>query len=383
MFSKIVTILLVLVLTTSSALIVYENRKPYTTFDYASRYQELEKSFKSSQYVNKNPDGWVPDEVVYAYAGGALIKGTNPILVLPEVSTLGKYTIGLSTILFNNENIINLLVMGVIAIIGMVVLGIQIFKNLQIALIPPILLSFEPLFRNQFKYVPHMDIMHMAFLLWSCIFFNYALEKKRKLLWLLLSVIMIGLFISTKFYISGIPIVVAISLVLLFNKHWKLLFQFILLLPLSIVILLLTYIRVFAFGYTLFPFLGIQRWIFEYHTGKVDKTLSVWPLIYLNQWYVWWGDKPILQESQWRFTWPLTTTLSLLAPILQMLKKIPRNSQIEVLYTYTIAYLAFLSIGQTTARYLVILQPILYIISVYLLLHFVKYIKNIIPKPSV
>jgi hypothetical protein len=409
--TQILNGLLIIILLVATLSIFFENYSRYSKFDYWQRYPELEKKFLSSQYVNENPVGWLPDEVVYAYAGGALIQGANPILILPEVSTLGKYLIGLSAVWFGNENILIMLACGILAIIAMIVLGHQIFQNYTLALISPVLLSFEPLFRNQFKYVPHMDIAQMCFLLWSIVFFNRALQRKSALVWLTLSVVMIGLFISTKFYISGSTIIVAMSIVLILNKQWRLFVKFLLLLPLAILILLFSYIRVFAFGYELRPFLGIQRWIFEYHTGKVDNIGSVWPLIYLNQWYVWWGDEPVLKESQWRWSWPITTTLTIGVSMIlafnntmsarfmkrwqkksatagssdmtstvdhrltlskrlsvtwnKLSSRVADNRPVHICAIFAVVYLLFLSAGQTTARYLVILQPVLYICSVY------------------
>jgi hypothetical protein len=357
------TIIIVLLIT-SLSLILKDNWNLYSSNNYWQRYEGLETLYKSSQYVSKTPSGWIPDEALYAYAGGYYIKGNNPVLVNVEAPPLGKYVIGISTLIFNNENTIIMLGFGILSIVGMIILGKQILQSWTIALIPPLLLSLEPLFRNQFKYVPHFDIAHMAFLIWSFICFNKARSTNKTKWWALTSLIL-GLFISTKFFMSGAPVVSAMIIVLFLNKQWQHIIKFTLTLPIAIITLLIMYLRVFAFNYTIREYLGIQKYIYLFWQHKFEHPFSIWPLIYLNQWYVWWGDKPVLQESQWRISWPITVTISLITTITTLFKKIPTNKPLEILLSFTATYLAFLSVGQTTARYLVILLPVLYITATY------------------
>src|ERR1035437_2167308 len=61
----------------------------YFSTDYWQRFPSLEKTYLNSQYVNKHPAGWVPDEAIQAYSGGAFIKGINPVYVLPDTPPLG------------------------------------------------------------------------------------------------------------------------------------------------------------------------------------------------------------------------------------------------------------------------------------------------------
>jgi len=88
---------------------IFQYSSKYLSADYWERYPQLKKMYESSQYVNKNPEGWIADEEANSYAGGALIKGTNPIYIIADTPPLGKYLIGLSALIFKNENIITLL----------------------------------------------------------------------------------------------------------------------------------------------------------------------------------------------------------------------------------------------------------------------------------
>ena len=85
---------------------VWNLKAKYFSTNYWQSFSSLEKNFLDSQYVNKHPKGWIPDEIAFSYAGGKLIKGTSPILVVPDAPPLGKYIIGLSTVLFNNDSVV-------------------------------------------------------------------------------------------------------------------------------------------------------------------------------------------------------------------------------------------------------------------------------------
>ena len=154
-------------------------------------------------------------------------------------------------------------------------------------------------------------------------------------------------------------------LVLLFHKDVKKLIALTLTFPSSVAVLLLSYSWVFAFGYTLNKFLGIQKWVFLYHKSFLILPFSVWPLLLFNRWYVWFGGKPVIADGQWSVSWPIVTILSFATTILYLLKKIPKNNAVEVLMCWVVVYMLFLSTGQTFSRYFVILIPILYIITVY------------------
>jgi len=92
---------------------------------------------------------------------------------------------------------------------------------------------------------------------------------------------------------------------------------------------------------------------------------SVWALLLFNKWYVWWGNIPILSDNQWRFTWPLLTVGSFITGFLMGLKKINCSSPLLSLILWVIIYLLFFSIGQISARYFIILIPVMYLVVVY------------------
>jgi|GEM_PF-987333 len=363
---NIINLLLLFTIIVNIGFMIWQNKDKYINFDYQKRYINLETIYKNSQYVNKNAKDWIPDEIVNSYAGGAYIKGINPILIAPDTPPLGRYLIGASSFLFNNENII-ILFCGLLILTFMYLLGVQVLDNKTLSLLAVLLISLEPIFKNQFVYVPLLDIIQLSFLLPSFYFFNKGLRKEGKIQLFLffLASVFLGFFISTKFFITGITIIFSWYIVLLLNKLKKGLINLTFVLPIAFLILLLSYIRVFSFGYDLKKFLGIQKWVFLYHKSQLILPFSVWPLILFNRWYVWYGDKPIISDFQWRISWPIIFIFSLITIILVLLKKIPRKIEMETLGIWVILYVLFFSFGQITSRYLVIYIPILYIISLY------------------
>lgn len=335
----------------------------YTSKDYWQRFQTLKQTYLDSQYVNKHPKGWIPDEVALSYAGGALITGVNPTYIIADTPPLGKYLIGVSTIVFQNENIITG-IFGIISLVMLFLLAKQVVGSTLFSLIPVALFSNEQIFKNQLIYVPLLDIFQLVFLLGSLYFFNKGLKGKT-IQFFLLANIFLGCFISTKFFATGITIIVAWLFVLTIHKNIKHIQSLCMTLPLSVLILVISYLRLFFLRYSLRDVLGVQKWIFLYHKSQLILPFSIWPLLLFNKWYVWFGNTPVISDSQWSITWPIITILSIVTIFLYVIKFIDRNESVEVIMSWIICYLLFFSFGQISSRYLVILIPALYIITTF------------------
>lgn len=345
---------------------IYNSRDKFLNNDYWARYPSFDKAYWESQYINKNPKGWIPDQTVIAYAGGKLILGTNPVLIGSDAPPLGKYLVGLSIILFKNENLI-MVFMGILTLLLGYELGKQIFKTKILASLSLFFFSLEPIFKNQLIYTPLYDLMQLVFLLLSFIFFNKAIFGSKKKFFLLLTYIALGCFISIKFYITGITIFGAFVLTCFVIKDKLKFFEQFLFLPVSIAVLLLSYIRVLSFNSSLHDFLGIQKWVFLYHQSQLILPFSFWPLLFFNKWYVWWGNIPYISDSQWIITWPIITIISIIGIFLGLFRKMHIKNEVIVLMFWVVNYMIFLSLGQTSSRYFVVLIPVLYILAFYVI----------------
>lgn len=363
-FQYIFTALALVIILCNIGSVVISQKGKFISSDYWQRYPALKQAYYNSIYANKKGT-WLPDETLYAFNGGALITGVSPILVNPEVPPVGKYMIGLSAIVFNNEDIIILITLC-ISLVLLYLVGVQVLSSKLFAVIPVVLLSFEPIFLNQLIYSPLLDIIQLMFLLAAIYFFNSVFNnKKNAILFFGLSNICLGLFIGTKFYATGVPVALAFLSVLLVRKDIYLVKMFLITLPLAIFVLLFSYIRVLILGYPFMKFLGIQKWILWYNEGHVRTLFSVWPLLLFNRWYQSWNASKVLFDPQWRITWPIITTISLVMIIIEFFKKFHSKPELEVLLVWVTFYLIFLSFGDASARYFVILIPILYLIALY------------------
>ena len=369
---KIFQIILITAIGLSFIFTIFQNIFRYTP-DYWQRFPHLKERYLDSQYATKKPtQGWISDAAAYAYTGGALITGMNPVLVVPDAPPLGKYLIGLSAVIFNNEHVFTV-IFAFLSLILLFLVGVQVLQNKTLALIPPAFWSAEPLFRDQISHGPLFDIFQLVFLLCMIYFFNKghaASERREVVISFILLFVFLGLFIATKYFVSGLIMIAAGSLVLILRKQFKKLFYFISLIPLSVLILLATYSRVFAFGYDVKELLGIQKWIFLYHKSQFILPFSIWPLVFLNQWHVWFGDMPVIPDEAWFFTWPIITGLSFLTIVLYILRKIKHRAELEILLSWTFFFFFFFSFGQIFSRYLIIVIPVMYIISIYSLREF-------------
>lgn len=372
---KIIQAILLLLIIFNVGSTVWNLREKYSSFNYWQTYPVLEKAYYDSIYKNKYGT-WVPDEVLYSYISGALVQGKSPILLNPEVPPFGTYLIGLSTLVFNNQHII-ILFFGVLDLYLIYLLGKQIYFLKTTAIITTAFFSLEPIFRNQLTYTPLLDIIQLSFLLGMFYFFNKFIVKKENLIkYALIINFLLGAFISTKFFGTGIAVVFSILITLFIHKEFKKIKLYILTLPVSIGILYLNYLKVLIDGYPLNKFLGIQRWIFEYNQGHVTQPFTIWPLLILNKWHVWFGNIPVISDPQWMITWPIVAIISLITIFKNLILKIAKR-EVEILFFWILVYLILMSFIQASSRYFVILMPFLYLVSIYgIEQYIIKYIKK-------
>ncbi len=330
--------------------------------------------YEISQYVKKEKAAWIPDETLFSYAGWYYLNGGSPILINPENPPLGKYLIGLSIRLFNNEKIPSL-IFGFLSLFSFYLVCRLFFKNSWLSLIPVAFFSWERLFREQFISLPLFETFALTFLNFSLYFFIKAGKSR----WCFLaSSFFLGALWATRPWMATIPLIMAMVIYLLFvQRNFKQFWFWLTTTSLALIVLLLSYLKLFLEGWSPAKVLSVQKWILWYHQSRLIEFGSVWPLIYLNRWYVWWGDKPFLPMVQWSIFWPIITTLALIFSVLVFfktiglakarLKNFEFDRRITVLCLWVVFYLAFLSIGNISSRYLFYLLPYCYLLSYYLL----------------
>ena len=342
-------------------MVIVPRIKMYTDPYYTENtYKSLENAFNHSQYRQKKNPGIIPDETVYSYAAGAYLHGIDPILINSERTPLGKYFFSLSILLFKNDKLI-ILPFGLLTLVALWLLGSLVIGDRWLALIPVVLLSFEPLFLNQFVYVPLLDIVQLPFILLSMYFF--IREQKRDWFWV--TAVMVGFVMATKTIYTGLLLYTVFGIFLAITHQYKKILTLLLSVPVSGGIFCLSYLRTFISGYSLNQFIGFQKWILLYDQSKLLYPFSIWKLVFLNQWQAWWGDFSILHATDWQITWPFFSGVTFVTGILVLLRKLKTFPALSVTLLWILIYGIFISLGISSSRFLLPFLPVSYIIATY------------------
>ena len=329
--------------------------------------------YEISQYVKEKDAAWIADEILFAYAGWHYVNGGNPILVNPENPPLGKYLVGLSIKFFDNEKIPSL-VFAPLSLFSLYLLSRLFLKKNWLALFPVAIFGWGKLFQEQLIYLPLFETFALTLLCFAFYFFIKAQDQKN---YFFLSSFFLGTLWATRPWMATAPLLASWGAYLLIRKETEKIISWLISLPVALVVLLLSYTRLFWEGWSIYKVLSVQKWILWYHQSRLIKFGTVWPFIYLKRWYVWWGDKPYLPVDQWNLFWPIFTTLALIFSGLvflkifglkkKWLKNFKFDKRITVLCLWVIFYLAFLSIGNINSRYVFYLLPFCYLLGVYFL----------------
>lgn len=349
---KKITILLILLFFLQLLFRLYQYRDNYLTkFDA----QYWKTRYLHSQWVVPNSKESIGDDGLYAYVGWEYIHGADPSLLNAELPPFGKCLIGLSEIIFANQNIFALL-SGILVLVGLYILSKIIFRDTTLALIPVMLFSADPLFFTQLR-APFLDCLYLGLLI---LIFIFVLKEK-----FLFANIFLGLMAATKSSASIFLLMPALVIAYLFYmKDYRQIKKFILFLPLSILVFLLTYARYFLLGHNLREFLGLQKWIITfYETGAKGTPGAVWQILAQGKWPTWWGT--VEHVSEWNILWPL----SLIAAFYYLYKVLPRRRLYKstLLGFWVIVYLIFLTFIPVFPRYLLLVLPFMYVLSVWVL----------------
>lgn len=353
-------------------LLINEKIANFFSPGYSHNYEDLRKLYYVSQYVNKYNPSIIPDESFESFVGGAFIRGVNPILIVHEHPPLGRYIIGLSTLLFDNAATL-ILPLSLISVIGIFLISRLVFKKTILALIPLTIFTNESLFLSKFKFAPLLEPIQLPFIIFCIYFFIKGVSSKKSLYWFIASSIMLGFVISIRFFILGLALSSSMILFFILQRRInKKFIMYILSLPFSLLVLILSYTRTIQDGYSVFQVFSIQKYIFYYHKSKLISFFSFWDLILFNRWHTWWGDRRILTDSEWFIIWPVSMILTFLFLFFVLRKKMTFSVPEKIIFLWIFTYSLLLSVGNSTTRYFLPLVPFLYILSVSFLVKLFK-----------
>lgn len=344
--------------------ILYKEKETFFFKGYANQYESFKKAYYTSQYIQKKDPGIIPDQTLESFAGGVFLKGINPISIIHDQPPLGRYILSLSILIFDNPNTIMVL-LSFLSGLGVFLIGKLIIKNTLLLLIPLAIFINEPLFLNKFYNSPLLEPIQLPFIIFSLYFFTLGIIKKRYLKWFILSSIMLGFVISIRFFVLGIVLILSmVSFFLIKKKFDKKFIIFFLTLPITLIILLLSYTKTIQSGSSILHILGIQKYIYDYHRIQISLPFSFWDLILFNRWHTWWGAKEIVSDEHWILLWPISIILNAFFVFLGIIKKISISAEEIIIILWIIFYCVFLSVGDTSTRYFAPLLPFTYIVSI-------------------
>lgn len=331
---------------------------------YQKEYQGLKNAYYSSQYAKKDAPGIIPDETFESFAAGAFLKGMNPIHIVHDHPPMGRYLLSLSIVLFDNPRTLIIFFM-LASFLGIFLISYDITKNALLSLIPVAIFANEPLTLNKLAYAPLPEPVQLPFIIFAFYFFMLGLRSKNKVMYYACVSILLGFVISIRFFVTGGLMVMVMAVFLLFfRRNIKELILFVGLLPLSLLVLIASYLRTIQDGYSVLQIFGVQKYILAYHKSAFTNAFSFWDLILFNRWHTWWGTNAILSDSQWRLFWPISVIITTVASLFSIIAKIKLTDDEKVLVLWVGGYSLMLSTGYTSTRYFFPLLPFLYILMV-------------------
>lgn len=370
---KKVIVLAIFLLMLQPLFIIISRKETFFNSDYWENYPRYKFNYENSQYVKKSNPTIITDEDFESYAGGAFLNGLNPILITHDHPPLGKYIVSLSILLFSNQSTITIPFFG-LSLLGIYLVSKKIIKNTILSLIPIVFLFNEPLILGKLQYTPIPELFQFCFVVYSIYFFMCALSSKRYVTFFILTSIMLGGVIATRVFALGAVLVFSFNLYLVIFDRKKL-FNFIVTLPLSLFVLILSYARTIYLGASIIDVFGIQKYILAYHQSKFILPFSFWDLLLFNRWHTWWDGNKIISDANWVILWPVSFLLTVVQPILKLKNRITISNYEWVLLLWLGFYIAFLSVGYTSTRYFLPIIPFLYILAISGLIKFFTFKK--------
>lgn len=331
---------------------------PEYAIPFDSKYWE--DRYNASQWVisdSKNPIG---DDGLYAYASWEYIHGSDPTLLNAEIPPLPKYIIGVGELVFKNQNIL-VLIIGLLCLLVFYLLNRKIFSSKLLAFIPVFIFSFDPLFYSQLR-APYLDAIYLLFLLLTLYF---TLSKKY-----IFASFFLGCFAATKFPVGSLFLAAPISLwVYLFDR--KNIKKFLASLILWPAVFIASYAMYFFHGGTINGFLGVQKWIVHFYaTGVKSAPGVVFPIIFTGTWFTWFAG--VQKVAEWTIFWLVSFILSILSAVIIVKRYFTNKNRsdlqgIGLIFLWIMFYLLFLIVTPVFPRYLLLLLPFMYNLSVWCL----------------
>lgn len=293
--------------------------------------------YSKSQYVlGSKSQGGIGDDGLYAFAGYYyLFSGGDVSSVNFEHPPLGKYLIGLSIFLFQNENVINLIYFGILLFTLYRLARSIHFSSLQ-AIGSVLLFSLDPLFLDHLLR-SQLDLPFTLFFTLGVYFFLKGLKKAKFLFW---SHLFWGMAFATRFFPVFVLLYLYLLGIILFHKKKFLSAFFIssLFVPL---IYLVSHISFFVYHPSFVEFLRHKKWMLAWFIGTPVVFGNIWRNIFTGTYIDSVGK--LVSNEHWNILLPIIFILSLGSIVPLFLKQGRREE--KILCGLSIGYLVYLTVA--------------------------------------
>ncbi len=344
--------ILVFIILNLSVFIV--SRKSYFLKKFDPEY--FGQLYTNSQYViGDRSIGGIGDDGLYAFAGYYYFFQKGDVTSVNfEHPPLGKYLIGLSIYLFQNENVINL-VYYFLLMITTYFLALKLTKNKIISIVSVFILSINPLLLDHLI----RSQLDLPFTLFFTLAFYYFLRSLEKHKLIFISSLFWGLAFATRFFPALIPIQV-FFLYFIVRYERKILRSYLISLFIIPVIYLLAHISFFIYHPSLQEFIRHKIWMLSWYRGSPISPGNIWRNIFTGDYFDPAGK--LVANEHWNVRLPVIITLSLI-PFFQ--KKAVQQLPIRIAYYLNLLFLLYVTFFTTgVQKYIIPVYPITSILAV-------------------
>ena len=311
------------------------------------------KLYSQSQYVvGSLSEGGIGDDGLYAFAGYYYLFGAGDVSSVNfEHPPLGKYLIGLSILLFGNQNIINIIYFVLLLVVTFHLakaVGLGRFGSWICILV----VGLDPLFLDHLL----RSLLDLPFTLYFVSAVYFFLKGLKTTKYFLLSNILWGAAFSTRFFPAFVFVyLLELTYIVWLKKSVKQFLYTSLTIP---VVYLLTHIMFFVYHPSFVEFLRHKRWMLSWFSGSVSIAGNIWRSL-MSGWYI--NPSGLLRRSDhWWITVPVVVASAALSPLVKNL-----NSK-SVLYLYLLSLLYIVNLTFLTngdQKFVMPIYPILAVLS--------------------
>ncbi|MFA6081064.1 MAG: glycosyltransferase family 39 protein [Patescibacteria group bacterium] len=341
-------------------MVLFQSHKEIFGYKFNS---ELISRYKLSQDIPHEVPGkrlFLSDSEIHIASGYLYVLGNNPTTFNFQHPPFIKYLYGLSTLLFKNPFIIQI-IFGIILLFLTYKTSFLIFNSFLSALFSTFLLLIDPLF---------IDISSQALLdLGQAVFimlYFYLLLKRKKINSIFPGIIL-GILFASKFWTGSLFFVLIFDIYFILKK--KLCLKDIAVhLITSFIVFSIIYFKTFLdmkglFNIIFFELKTIKYWLHHSTASKFGSSIF---LFLTGNFKSWWGNKTIIKSEVWSPLWPIVFILTSYRLVILLIKK--KFNQEFLVSFIPVVYLIYLGVQAPFDRYFILILPFFYIIFTNLLI---------------